>query len=85
MVLTRTSTGRPATRNKRNLMIFLRPMILRDDAAGELLSNDKYNLLRLEQTQSAARYDRPVRGGDPMLLPALPAPVPPATPAEAQP
>ena len=77
--------SRQATRNKRNLMIFLRPMILRDDAAGELLSNDKYNLLRLEQTQSAARYDRPVRGGDPMLLPALPAPVPPATPAEAQP
>lgn len=71
--------SRQATRNKRNLMIFLRPMILRDDAAGELLSNDKYNLLRLEQSQSAERYDRPVRGGDPMVLPVLPAHTPPTS------
>jgi len=64
--------SRQATRTKRNLMIFLRPVILRDDTAGELLSNDKYNFLRMEQLQSAERYDRPVRGGGPLVLPANP-------------
>ena len=75
--------SRQAARTKRNLMIFLRPVILRDDLAGELLSNDKYNFLRMEQLQSAERYDRPVRGGGPLVLPEHPAgeSLPPPAPA----
>ncbi|MBT2143645.1 MULTISPECIES: type II secretion system secretin GspD [unclassified Rhodanobacter] len=73
--------SRQATRTKRNLMIFLRPVILRDDMAGELLSNDKYNFLRMEQLQSAERYDRPVRGGGPLVLPENPPGSPPPVPA----
>jgi general secretion pathway protein D len=82
--------SRQSSRTKRNLMIFLRPVILRDDMAGELLSNDKYNFLRMEQLQSAERYDRPVRGGGPLVLPehppggSLPLPAPAGVP-EAKP
>jgi general secretion pathway protein D len=75
--------SRQSARTKRNLMIFLRPVILRDDMAGELLSNDKYNFLRMEQLQSAERYDRPVRGGGPLVLPEHPPGNPPPPPAPA--
>jgi general secretion pathway protein D len=65
--------SRQSGRNKRNLMIFMRPIILRDDAAGTALSNEKYNLLRIEQLRGRERYDGRVRGGELPVLPALPA------------
>ncbi|MFC7301129.1 type II secretion system secretin GspD [Cognatiluteimonas weifangensis] len=65
--------SRQASRSKRNLMIFLRPIILRDDAAGAALSSARYDGLRLQQLQGRARYDGRVRGGALPLLPPLPA------------
>lgn len=68
--------SRQSSRSKRNLMIFLRPIILRDDAAGTALSNGKYDLLRLQQLRGQARYDGRIRGGEVPVLPALPASAP---------
>ena len=59
------STGR----SKRNLMIFLRPYILRDAVTEAALSNEKYNFLRSEQMQMQERFEGRVRGGP---LPQLP-------------
>lgn len=64
--------SRQSSRSKRNLMIFLRPIILRDDAAGTALSSGKYDLLRLQQLRGQARYDGRVRGGEVPVLPASP-------------
>ena len=46
--LFRSST---ANKSKQNLMVFLRPSILRDDADAALISNEKYNYLRAQQLQ----------------------------------
>lgn len=61
---------RKTTRSKRTLMVFLRPYILRDEAAEAALTNEKYNFLRDEQLKMRERYDGKIRGGD---LPAVPA------------
>ena len=45
-----------STSNKKtNLMVFLRPVILRDPEKASLLSNDRYNDLRTMQQQSGKR------------------------------
>jgi general secretion pathway protein D len=80
--------SRQSGRTKRNLMIFLRPIILRDDAAGLALSNDKYNFLRIEQLRGNGRYENRVRGGTLPALPVNPNPAsiaPAAAPAQGQP
>lgn len=82
--------SRQSGRTKRNLMIFLRPIILRDDAAGTALSSEKYDFLRIEQLRGNQRYENRVRGGELPVLPMLPDPVPAsaapvATPAPALP
>lgn len=61
--------SRKASRSKRNLMIFLRPVILRDAAAEASVSNEKYNYLRAEQLQLRERMDGRVRGGGMPILP----------------
>lgn len=60
---------RGTTRNKRNLMVFLRPYILRDAVTEAALSNEKYTFLRGEQLQMQERFEGKVRGGP---LPRLP-------------
>ncbi|MDZ4348035.1 MAG: type II secretion system secretin GspD [Xanthomonadaceae bacterium] len=60
---------RNTTRSKRNLMIFLRPYILRDAVTEAAMSNEKYNFLRSEQIQMQERFEGKIRGGD---LPRLP-------------
>lgn len=83
---------RNTTRSKRNLMIFLRPYILRDAVTEAALSNEKYNFLRSEQMQMQERFEGKVRGGPLPRLPTNPqdlfmnppvlqqSPLPPARP-----
>ncbi|WP_455212708.1 type II secretion system secretin GspD [Kaarinaea lacus] len=52
---------------KTNLMVFLRPLVMRDSRQGLLLTNDKYNYLRELQLQS--------RSEESYLLPDEPAPL----------
>jgi general secretion pathway protein D len=86
--------SRSSTRSKRNLMVFLRPIILRDAATEAAVSSEKYNFLRAEQMMM--REDRSLRyhGDKQPLLPELepvsppdlfrnPPPVDPKTPDEA--
>ena len=42
-------TSRASTKRKQNLMIFLKPSILRDFTDSAIVTNEKYNYLRAEQ------------------------------------
>lgn len=66
---------------KRNLMVFLRPVILRDANAENAISQEKYNFLRAEQIQVRERRENMVKDHHQPLLPELPAgnQLPPAT------
>lgn len=69
---------------KRNLMVFLRPTILRDANAENTISQEKYNFLRTEQLQARERRGNLVRDED---QPTLPPPVllpPPIEATDAQ-
>jgi general secretion pathway protein D len=52
---------RNSTHTKRNLMVFLRPIILRDGAAEAAVSNEKYTYLRTKQLEARERpgYAKP--------------------------
>lgn len=72
-----TSTGR----DKRNLMVFIRPVILRDPVTYSGISGNKYSLFRAEQLDRASKgiplmpeLNKPVLpayGSSPMLSPGL--------------
>ncbi|MBU0748145.1 MAG: type II secretion system secretin GspD [Gammaproteobacteria bacterium] len=68
------------TRNKTNLMIFLRPIVVRDNATSEALMLDRYEAIRALQqvTQPAPSVMMNSVSGAPVLpaLPAKPAPAP---------
>jgi general secretion pathway protein D len=76
---------------KTNLMLFLRPHLVRDDSAVRLLTTDRYDYVRKQQeaTQSAPHFALPQLEGP--VMPPLPEserqpviePVPPAPPAVA--
>ena len=68
------------SRKKTNLMVFLRPVVVRDAAATEALSMGRYQQMRTDQLGSQPAPSRvvPVEGA--AVLPALPGPTP-ATPA----
>jgi general secretion pathway protein D len=57
--------------SKRNLMVFLRPIILRDAATEAAVSNEKYNFLRTEQLRMRENRELKYRDQQP-VLPALP-------------
>ena len=61
--------ARQSGRSRRNLMIFLRPIIMRTDAEGAAVSSRRYETLRNRQMHSNERFDGRVRGG---ALPVLP-------------
>ncbi len=68
-------------RKKTNLMVFLRPVVVRDAAATDRLSTDRYELMRagLKDAQPVPSQLVPIN--EAALLPALPAPRPAAAPA----
>jgi general secretion pathway protein D len=57
---------------KRNLMIFLKPTILRDRATGMAVSGEKYNFIRAEQLKARERGDKLTRPQDHAVLPERP-------------
>ncbi|MFM7704675.1 MAG: secretin N-terminal domain-containing protein, partial [Rubrivivax sp.] len=78
------------SKNRTNLMVFLRPSVLRDGVSGERLTIDRYDLIRAQQ-QAAQPSDNPLLPitGNPALPPlnspsngpTSPAATPAATPA----
>jgi len=69
-------------RKKTNLMVFLRPVVVRDAAATERLSNDRYEQMRGAQRDAQPVPSSVVPINEAAELPALPGTVP-ATPAPA--
>lgn len=63
--------SRTANRSKGNLMIFLRPIIMRDAATEAAVSSEKYNFLRAEQLRMRENKELRYRGDKQPLLPAL--------------
>ena len=68
--------SRSASHSKRNLMVFLRPIILRDAITEAAVSSEKYNFLRAEQLRMRENSELRYRGVQQPLLPPLDAPVP---------
>lgn len=59
---------RSSTVNRRNLMVFLQPTILRDAATEAAISNEKYNFIRTEQLKQRELGDSlSPRGSEPLL------------------
>ncbi|MDH4450267.1 MAG: type II secretion system secretin GspD [Rhodoferax sp.] len=65
------------SRKKTNLMVFLRPMVVRDAAATQALSNDRYEQMRGSQQSSQPQESRLVPINEAPVLPTL-KPVPAA-------
>jgi general secretion pathway protein D len=69
--------SRNSTKNRRNLMVFLRPIILRDAATEAAVSGEKYNFLRSQQLRMRENQELKFGGDHQPLLPQLPpAPIP---------
>jgi general secretion pathway protein D len=64
--------SRSSKHSKRNLMIFLRPRILRDEATQAAISSERYNFLRAEQIRMRENTELRYRGEQQPLLPELP-------------
>jgi len=64
------------SRKKTNLMVFLRPVVVRDAAQADALSLDRYDLMRgrQEQAQPVPRVMTPINEAP--ILPQLPPPAP---------
>lgn len=79
--------NRQTTRSQRNLMIFMRPIILRDGISEAAVTSEKYNYLRSEQIQMQERFEGRIRGGELPQLPADPQDLfqtPPLQPPQSQ-
>ena len=68
------------SRKKTNLMVFLRPVVVRDGAATNALSMDRYDLMRTNQQQSQPVNSSLVPVNESPVLPAI-APMPALAPA----
>jgi general secretion pathway protein D len=75
------------SRKKTNLMVFLRPVVVRDASASDRLSNDRYEQMRSSQQTSQPVPSSVVPINEAPVLPSLPKPVvaPPAPVAPALP
>ncbi|CAN5917930.1 type II secretion system secretin GspD [soil metagenome] len=61
------------SRNKTNLMIFLRPVVIRDGAANEAFAYDRYDAIRAQQIAIQPESNLALRGvSDAPVLPELP-------------
>ena len=59
------------SRKKTNLMVFLRPVVIRDAASSDALSMDRYDLMRLQQMQAQPVPNAAVPVSDAPSLPPL--------------
>ena len=73
------------SRKKTNLMVFLRPVVVRDAAATDALSLDRYELMRASQQQSQPMSSDGVPVNAAAVLPAAPIPAPARSVPEAKP
>jgi len=73
------------SRKKTNLMVFLRPVVVRDAAQSDALSLDRYDLMRGHQEAAQPRSSVVVPVNTAPVLPQLAPPAPPAVPAPAPP
>lgn len=62
---------RKTNKVKRNLMVFIRPRILRDVATENAITSDRYNYMRDEQLRARERYDGLLNSEQLPLLPTL--------------
>ena len=62
------------SRKKTNLMVFLRPVVVRDGASTNALSMDRYDLMRTTQQQTQPLNSSLVPVNESPVLPALPTP-----------
>ncbi len=73
--------ARKTNRTKTNLMVFIRPTILRTNEQSRFLTDTKYNYIRNLQQQEAQKRVHLMREEKSPVLPALPPPAKPAKPA----
>ena len=76
------------TRSKKNLMVFLRPVVVRDAAASDSLSTNRYQQMMGLQRTAVPSFNPLLETGPGPTLPALPpkaAPAPAAAPAASAP
>ena len=62
-------TYNTSTRSKTNLMVFLRPTVLRDAQRADTVTGSRYDYIRGEQNKAAVPSDPPLPGMDPPSLP----------------
>ena len=72
------------SRKKTNLMVFLRPVVVRDAAQSDTLSLDRYDLMRLRQELAQPTPSKVVPVNEAPVLPTLPG-TRPAVPSGAAP
>jgi len=74
------------SRKKTNLMVFLRPVVVRDAQVSDALSLDRYELMRAAQKDAQPAPSKLVPINEaPVLPPQLPAQLPPAQPRQTPP
>jgi general secretion pathway protein D len=64
------------TRSKKNLMVFLRPVVMRDAAASDALSNSRYQQMLGLQQNAQPGFNPLLGSGNAPVLPAAPVPAP---------
>ena len=69
------------SRKKTNLMVFLRPVVIRDATASDSLSLDRYDLMRGAQKDAQPVPSQAVPVNEAPILPPVRPPTPPRTPA----
>lgn len=73
--------GETRSRKKTNLMVFLRPVVVRDAQQSDSLSLDRYDLMRLKQELAQPAPSKVVPVNEAPVLPTLPGTRPATTPA----
>jgi len=68
------------TRTKKNLMVFLRPVVMRDAAASDALSNSRYQQMMGLQQNAQPGFNPILGTGNSPVLPPAPVPTPSAAP-----
>jgi general secretion pathway protein D len=73
------------TRTKKNLMVFLRPVVMRDAAASDTLSNNRYQQMMGLQQNAQPGFNPILGSGNSPVLPPAPDPKPKEEPASSVP